>query len=368
MKPGRDAPLITPRLVLYPSQRGFLTLINQRSFVQDFETEVVDAAFIADPIIGILQDGVGVDLLPVPVGDGSVVDLAYRVQAAEVRHPMREAEVRFHRGAEPGIVQLPQVEITTASGVQRAGIGERFVITRLRGLSGDEGPITVWCRVDSEFVPAGQKFAGDVPEEHVRVFIGPMFRGTVGARDEEEEDEDELEAIAAAHAEAPRSHGRLTVEAMELGRALETGRALAEDEVDADLLIGARTLGTLHLSTAPVPGAKVSARLTESYVSDYELTTSDRGGVADPTVDTVVAGLVATIEEGDVLRLEWSGLVAMSWLDTVLEPGLTVGVDLPEVTIVTVRVPLRMGSQIVPVARTASGGTAAVRVTFSSTD
>ena len=42
-------------------QRSHIYLANQLSFIQDFDVEVAQTAFIADPIVGILQEGTVLD-------------------------------------------------------------------------------------------------------------------------------------------------------------------------------------------------------------------------------------------------------------------------------------------------------------------
>ena len=41
------------------TQRANITLINQLSFIEDFDVEVAQTAFIADPIVGVIQDEIG---------------------------------------------------------------------------------------------------------------------------------------------------------------------------------------------------------------------------------------------------------------------------------------------------------------------
>ena len=44
------------------AQRAHIYLATQLSFVQDFDVEVAQTAFIADPIVGILQEGQVLDV------------------------------------------------------------------------------------------------------------------------------------------------------------------------------------------------------------------------------------------------------------------------------------------------------------------
>ena len=44
-------------MTVFNTQRANITLIDQVSFIQDFDVEVAQTAFIADPVIGVIQDG-----------------------------------------------------------------------------------------------------------------------------------------------------------------------------------------------------------------------------------------------------------------------------------------------------------------------
>src|SRR5262249_19232917 len=51
------------------SQRVYYTNIRQVSFIQDFDVEVAQTAFIADPIVGTIQDGIVLDVQVVATSD-----------------------------------------------------------------------------------------------------------------------------------------------------------------------------------------------------------------------------------------------------------------------------------------------------------
>ena len=55
----KDAQVVsTPRIAVAPLQGAHLSVINQTAFVQDFTITVKDGATIADPVVGIVWDGV----------------------------------------------------------------------------------------------------------------------------------------------------------------------------------------------------------------------------------------------------------------------------------------------------------------------
>ena len=46
------------------NERGYVAVINQTSYIRDFDVEVAQAAFIADPKIDVIQDGIVLDVKP----------------------------------------------------------------------------------------------------------------------------------------------------------------------------------------------------------------------------------------------------------------------------------------------------------------
>ena len=50
--------LTAPVITVYNTQRANLTVVNQLSYIQDFDVEVAQTSFIADPVVGVLQEGV----------------------------------------------------------------------------------------------------------------------------------------------------------------------------------------------------------------------------------------------------------------------------------------------------------------------
>ena len=46
------------------TERAYITVLNQVTYVQDFDVEVAAAALIADPQVGVLSDGIVLDVRP----------------------------------------------------------------------------------------------------------------------------------------------------------------------------------------------------------------------------------------------------------------------------------------------------------------
>jgi hypothetical protein len=60
LEPARSGGIsrIVSSITVYNTQRANLTVVNQLSYIQDFDVEVAQTSFIADPIVGVLQEGV----------------------------------------------------------------------------------------------------------------------------------------------------------------------------------------------------------------------------------------------------------------------------------------------------------------------
>jgi len=102
---GSEVAIVTrPRLTLFDGQRGEVAVSNEVAFVSDFE--VRDG--IADPVVGTLQEGWWIDLLPAPVEGG--VDVQLEMRQATMRRPMR-TETRMLAGTEAQVtVEVPEVD------------------------------------------------------------------------------------------------------------------------------------------------------------------------------------------------------------------------------------------------------------------
>jgi len=77
-KTGRSEVLMAPRLTAFNTQRASLTVVNQQSYIKDFDVEVAQSAYIADPQMGTLQTGVVLDVRPTISNDRKYITLEVR--------------------------------------------------------------------------------------------------------------------------------------------------------------------------------------------------------------------------------------------------------------------------------------------------
>ncbi|MBI5362334.1 MAG: hypothetical protein HZA53_04085 [Planctomycetes bacterium] len=99
----------SPRITVYNTARGNLSVLNQVAYVQDFNVEIAQAASIADPIVNVVQDGVTLDVRPVVSADRRFITLELRPTIAVLRRPIREVVTTL--GSQNSVtIQLPEVD------------------------------------------------------------------------------------------------------------------------------------------------------------------------------------------------------------------------------------------------------------------
>jgi len=77
-KTGRAQTLMAPRLTAFNTQRSNLTVVEQTAYIKDFDVQVAQSAYIADPVIGTIQSGVVMDVRPIISNDKKYITLELR--------------------------------------------------------------------------------------------------------------------------------------------------------------------------------------------------------------------------------------------------------------------------------------------------
>jgi len=117
--------LTAPSLTVYNTQRANLTVVNQISFVQDFDVEVAQTAFIADPVIGVIQDGLTLDVRPTVSNDRQYVTMELRPTIVDLVTPIATfqtllgASIAFVSSQSPVTIQLPELDMRIAESTVR---------------------------------------------------------------------------------------------------------------------------------------------------------------------------------------------------------------------------------------------------------
>lgn len=83
-KSTRVSVIQAPRVTAFNTQRANVAVLNQITYIKDFDVEVAENAAIGDPEIGTIQDGVVLDVRPVVSADRRYVTLELRPTLAAV--------------------------------------------------------------------------------------------------------------------------------------------------------------------------------------------------------------------------------------------------------------------------------------------
>ncbi|HZM00847.1 MAG TPA: hypothetical protein VFD43_11410, partial [Planctomycetota bacterium] len=104
----------SPIVSVYNTQRAFVTVVNQVSFVQGFDVDVANAAFIADPNIGVVQEGIVLDVRPTISFDRKYVTLDVQATVADLQRPIREISTALGGNTDQVTFALPHLEVQDA--------------------------------------------------------------------------------------------------------------------------------------------------------------------------------------------------------------------------------------------------------------
>jgi general secretion pathway protein D len=107
--------VMAPELTVYNTERAYVTVLNEVSFLQDFDVDVANTAFIANPEIGILQEGVVLDVRPTISYDRKFVTLDVRTTVAKLQRPIDIFETTLGGFTDTVTFQLPRLEVQNAN-------------------------------------------------------------------------------------------------------------------------------------------------------------------------------------------------------------------------------------------------------------
>lgn len=108
----QDVQLVnSQQLSVVNSQRAHVAIINQTSFVRDYEVEVAQASFIADPKVDVIQDGVALDVRPVISYDRKHITLNLQPTVAELLLPIPTFTTSLAGSTLPVTLQLPTLTV-----------------------------------------------------------------------------------------------------------------------------------------------------------------------------------------------------------------------------------------------------------------
>jgi general secretion pathway protein D len=131
---SRRATLLTaPKLTAFNTQRANITVVNQISYVKDYEVEVAQAAGIADPIMDVIQDGLVLDVKPTVSNDRKYITLELRPTVATLIRPIPTFSTTLGMiGSTTVTLHTPELVVQKAQATVRIPDGGTIVIGGLK--------------------------------------------------------------------------------------------------------------------------------------------------------------------------------------------------------------------------------------------
>ena len=107
--------LTAPRLTIYNNQRSNITIVNQVTYVKDYDVEVAQTAYIADPLVDIVQDGLVLDVRPTVSHDRKYVTLEVQPTIATLNRPIQTFVTPLAGLTTNVIIELPEIKYSSAA-------------------------------------------------------------------------------------------------------------------------------------------------------------------------------------------------------------------------------------------------------------
>jgi tetratricopeptide (TPR) repeat protein len=109
-KQERSEQIEAPRLLIYNNTRASMHVLNEVSYIKDFEVEIAQAAGVANPVIGTVYDGVSLDVRPVVDSDLKFITMELRPTVMTLNRPIPNFTTTLGVG-QPISIQLPEVAL-----------------------------------------------------------------------------------------------------------------------------------------------------------------------------------------------------------------------------------------------------------------
>ena len=342
-----------PALTVYAGQRANITISNQISFIQDFDVGVANGASVADPIIGIIQEGLAIDLVAKPTEAQDRVALLFTIVNSDLERPIPTRAVSVGTG-KPVQIQLPSLVFSQVAGSSVVPAGVESFLTRIPG---PEGALDVTVRAVPVALPKTIEHAGD----EIELSDGPEQQQT----DVEASPEEIMRRRAFEQPQATETGWlRISLLRLDAGRRLKKPAHMQRAELTRRLTaLSPETLKTFVIPAGSVSGTEADFILQRSYVRDFDVQ-SGNSSLRDPVVDTFRVGFEATLvrdAEGAAIAYGWSSLKSMNSYTTTLGRA-QVTLDLPEIVGRTGKLGLRADANLTPVADLKDGRSIALLV------
>ncbi len=101
-------------LSVHDSQRAYVTVINQRAYIQDFDVEVAQFQAVADPVVNVLNEGIVLDVRPTILENRKWLRLEIQPTVARVV-ALRNFSTTLGGNTAPVEFQLPELEVQSVN-------------------------------------------------------------------------------------------------------------------------------------------------------------------------------------------------------------------------------------------------------------
>ena len=125
-------------LTVLNNARGHVAVINQTAYVRDFDVEVAQASFIADPKVDVVQDGIVLDVKPVVKHNRREIVLDLEPTVAELLLPIPTFSTSLAGTTIPVTIQLPQLIIESFATTVTVPDGASILLGGLREVTSVE--------------------------------------------------------------------------------------------------------------------------------------------------------------------------------------------------------------------------------------
>ena len=125
-------------LTVMNTQRANVTMVQQISYVKDFEVEVAQASYIADPQVDVLQDGIVLDVKPTISYDRKYITLELRPTVAELQQPIPTFQTSLAGATLAVTMQLPELRVRTVNTTVKVPDGGSVLIGGLKEILNHE--------------------------------------------------------------------------------------------------------------------------------------------------------------------------------------------------------------------------------------
>lgn len=105
-KQERSEEIVAPRLLVYNNTRAHMQALRSTSYISDFGVEIAQAAAVANPVVGVVRDGVVLDVRPVVSADRRFITMELRPTVMSLQFPIPTFTTTLGAG-QPVSIQLP---------------------------------------------------------------------------------------------------------------------------------------------------------------------------------------------------------------------------------------------------------------------